>query len=126
VGLKTFLADTIHERFDANADAQLVAWFIEQAGANDPAFIAKFVSHMCAHWFMDEVSKIGCPTLIVAAGKEAIGDANAYEQMRQRIADAHLIQYDTAAHNICDGYPDRCVDDLLEFLTPYMATKAAP
>ncbi len=116
IGLERFLADTIHERFDANADPKLVAWFIEQAGSNDPAFIARFVTHMCTHDFMDEVHRIGCPTLIVAAGKEAIGEASAYEQMRRLIPDAELVQYDTAAHNICDGYPDRCVDDLMGFL----------
>lgn len=116
IGLRQFLADTIDERFDASADPQLVAWFIEQAGANDPAFIARFVAHMCTHEFMDEMHLIRCPTLIVAAGKEAIGDASAYERMRQRIPQSVLVQYDTAAHNICDGYADRCVDDLLQFL----------
>jgi len=119
VGLKKFLADTIDERFDANADPKLVGWFIEQAGSNDPAFIARFVAHMFTHWFMDELPRITCPTLIVAAGKEAIGDANAYEQMRHRISGSKLVMFDTAAHNICDGYPERCVDVLLEFLAEH-------
>jgi 3-oxoadipate enol-lactonase len=118
VGIRKFLADTIDERFDANADPALVAWFIEQAGSNDPAFIARFVTHMASHDFMDEVHRIGCPTLIVAAGREAIGHASAYAEMRDRIAGSTLVQYDTSAHNICDGYPERCVDDLLRFLAP--------
>ena len=116
MGLKQFLASTIDERFDANADPELVKWFIEQAGSNDPAFIARFVLHMCTHDFMDELSKIKVPTLIVAAGKERIGHASAYEEMRQRIAGSDLRYYDTSAHNICDGYAPRCVDDLLDFL----------
>jgi pimeloyl-ACP methyl ester carboxylesterase len=116
IGLRRFLAETIDERFDRDADPKLVQWFIEQAGSNDPAFIGKFVAHMCTHWFMDEVDRIACPTLIVAAGKEAIGQASAYGQMHQRIRNSTLVEYDTAAHNICDGYPDRCVDDLLAFL----------
>jgi pimeloyl-ACP methyl ester carboxylesterase len=116
VGLRRFLADTIHERFDASADPDLVAWFIEQAGSNDPAFIARFVTHMTTHDFLDELVAIRCPTLIVAAGKESIGHAGAYEAMRERIRDAELVYYDTAGHNICDGYADRCVDDLLAFL----------
>ena len=48
-------------------------WFIEQAGSNDPAFIGRFVLHMCTHDFMEELRAIGAPTLIVAAGKEPIG-----------------------------------------------------
>jgi len=115
-GLRQFLADTIHERFDASAEPKLVEWFLDQAGSNDPAFIARFVTHMTTHDFMDQVHRIRCPTLIVAAGKEQIGHASAYADMRQRIAGSELKLYDTAGHNICDGYPDRCVDDLLEFL----------
>jgi len=116
LGLKRFLRDTIHERFDADADPKLVDWFVEQAGSNDPAFIGRFVSHMCTHDFMDEVHRIAAPTLIVAAGKEAIGNASAYQRMHELIRRSKLVQYDTAAHNICDAYPDRCVDDLLAFL----------
>lgn len=116
IGLRKFLAETITDRFDANADPRLVEWFIEQAGSNDPAFIARFVTHMCSHDFMHELGGIKCPTLIVAAGKEAIGNASAYVEMQSRIAGSKLVQYDTAAHNICDGYPERCVNDLLRFL----------
>lgn len=116
VGLKKFLADTIDERFDSNADPDLVKWFIEQAGSNDPAFIARFVLHMTTHDFMDDLGRIKCPTLIVAAGKEKIGHASAYDEMNKRIAGSRLKFYDTGAHNICDGYAERCVDDLLEFL----------
>ena len=115
-GLKQFLASTIDERFDETADPQLVKWFIEQAGSNDPAFIARFVLHMCTHDFMDELSVIKVPTLIVAAGKERIGHASAYEEMKKKIAGSELHYYDTSAHNICDGYAPRCVDDLMDFL----------
>jgi pimeloyl-ACP methyl ester carboxylesterase len=116
MGLKQFLASTIDERFDEKADPALVQWFIEQAGSNDPAFIARFVLHMCTHDFMEALTAIKAPTLIVAAGKERIGHASAYEEMRRRIQGSELRYYDTAAHNICDGYASQCVDDLLGFL----------
>jgi 3-oxoadipate enol-lactonase len=116
MGLKQFLADTIDERFDSAADPDLVKWFIQQAGSNDPAFIARFVLHMSSHDFMDQISAIKAPTLIVAAGKEKIGHASAYREMNQRIAGSELVYYDTAAHNICDGYATRCVEDLMMFL----------
>jgi pimeloyl-ACP methyl ester carboxylesterase len=116
VGLRQFMLDTISERFDAHADVKLVQWFVDQAGSNDPEFIARFVLHMCTHDFMDELSGIRCPTLIVAAGREPIGHAGIYEEMHQRVAKAELMYYDTAGHNICDGYATRCADDLLAFL----------
>ena len=59
---------------------------------------------------------IRCPTLIVAAGKEPIGDGSAYRKMHERIAGSKLLQYDVASHNIGDQYADRCTDDLLRFL----------
>ena len=116
IGLKKFLADTIHERFDEKADPKLVSWFIDQAGSNDPAFIARFVLHMCTHDFMEELSRITCPTLIVAAGKESIGHADAYEEMHKRIKASELVYVDTAGHNICDGYAAHCSDVLMSFL----------
>ena len=115
-GLRKFLADTIRERFDSSADAKLVEWFLDQAGSNDPTFVERFITHMCTHDFMDEIHRIGCPTLIVAAGKEQIGHANAYLEMQKRIKGSELKLYETAGHNICDGYPERCIDDLLAFL----------
>lgn len=115
-GIKRFLAETIDERFDERADSDLVRWFIEQAGSNDPTFIARFVLHMCTHDFMDELVAVRAPTLIVAAGRERIGHASAYETMRRKISGSELKMVDTAAHNICDGYADHCVDLLLDFL----------
>ncbi len=116
IGLRQFLADTIGERFDDKADPQLVRWFIEQAGSNDPEFIGRFVLHMCTHDFMEELRRIRCPTLIVAAGREPIGHASAYDAMHERIAGSRLVKLDVASHNIGDQYADRCVEELLAFL----------
>ena len=66
---------------------------------------------------MEELVGIQCPTLIVAAGKESIGHAGAYEQMHQRIKGSELVYLDTAGHNICDGYAERCASELLSFLS---------
>jgi pimeloyl-ACP methyl ester carboxylesterase len=49
---------------------------------------------------MDEVQRIQCPTLIVASGKDAIGDVSAYERMHQRIPRSILVRYDVAVHNM--------------------------
>lgn len=117
MGLRNFLQSTIHERFDADADPNLVAWFIEQASSNDPTFLARFVLHMCTHDYMEELRVIRCPTLIVAAGHEPIGSAHAYEDMHQRIAGSELVYYDVTGHNICDGHAERCVAETMRFLS---------
>jgi pimeloyl-ACP methyl ester carboxylesterase len=120
-GLRRFLAETIEERFDERADPALVEWFIGQAGSNDPAFIARFVTHMCTHDFLDDLVAVRAPTLIVAAGREKIGHASTYLEMQKRIAGSELQTIDTAAHNICDGYADQCLDLLLDFLDRHAA-----
>ena len=120
-GLRRFLAETIEERFDERADPALVEWFIGQAGSNDPAFIARFVTHMCTHDFLDDLVAVRAPTLIVAAGREKIGHASTYSEMQKRIAGSELRTVDTAAHNICDGYADLCLDLLLDFLDRHAA-----
>ncbi len=120
-GLRRFLAETIEERFDERADPALVEWFIGQAGSNDPAFVARFVTHMCTHDFLDDLMAVRAPTLIVAAGREKIGHAGTYSEMQKRIAGSELQMVDTAAHNICDGYADLCLDLLLDFLDRHAA-----
>ena len=120
-GIKSFLAETIDERFDSRADPGLVKWFIEQAGSNDPAFIGRFVLHMCTHDFMDDLVAVKAPTLIVAAGREKIGHASAYGDMQSRIQGSELHMIDTASHNICDGYADECLGLLLDFLERHSA-----
>ncbi len=81
-------------------------------GSNDPAFIGRFVLHMRTH----DLRAIKCPTRIVAAGKEPIGDTSAYAKMHDRIKGSKLVRLDVASHNIGDEYADRCVDELLPFL----------
>ena len=72
---------------------------------------------MCTHDFMEDLRRIECPTLIVAAGKEPIGAAGSYARMHERIKGSKLVEYgDIAIHNICDEYADRCADELLRFL----------
>ena len=110
------MSDTIDERFDETVSPEFIAWFIEQASLNDPEFITRFVQHMCTHDFMDDLCKITAPTLIVAAGGEKIGHADAYQQMHQRIPQSRLAYIDTAGHNIGDAFPDQCVQELMQFL----------
>jgi len=39
-----------------------------------------------------------------------------YHEMQSKMPDAELIVYEGARHNINDYLPDRCADDILEFL----------
>jgi len=115
-GLRNFLAATIDDRFPPGHDPGHVKWFLDEAGKNDDAWIGRFVGLMTTLWWMDELPRIKCPTLLVVPGAETVGHAGNYDRMRERIADCELISYAGLPHNICDIVPERCAADILAFL----------
>lgn len=116
-GLRTFLADTISDRFPiGECDPGLVKWFLDQAGSNDQGYIIKFVTLMAQQDWADEMVKIQCPTLVVIPGLGKIGEDTAYEPMKRDIKDVRVLTYEGAQHNIPDFLAERCVQDLLKFL----------
>jgi pimeloyl-ACP methyl ester carboxylesterase len=114
-GLRGFLAETIRDRLPADADPGLVNWFLDEAGKNDPSYIAKFVLLMASYDWSGEVDRIGCPTLIVIPGAETVGSIANYQPF-QRLGDVEFRVYDDLPHNICDAVPDRCATDVRDFL----------
>jgi 3-oxoadipate enol-lactonase len=115
-GLRGFLAATILDRFPTDHDTRHVQWFLDEAAMNDRAWIGRFIGLMTTLWWMDELPRITCPTLLIVPGAETVGHADNYERMRERIADCDLISYPGLPHNICDIVPERCVADVLAFL----------
>lgn len=114
-GMRGFLAATIRDRLPADADPGLVAWFLDEAAKNDPAYIGKFVLLMASYDWSGEVERIRCPTLVVIPGAETVGSRENYAPFR-RLADVEFRVYDGLPHNICDAVPDRCAADLADFL----------
>ncbi len=70
---------------------------------------------MASYDWSDEVHRIGCPTLVVIPGAETVGSLVNYEPFR-KLRDVEFRVYDGLPHNICDAVPDRCAEDLREFL----------
>ena len=114
-GLRGFLAETIRDRLPEDADPGHVSWFLDEAGRNDPAYIAKFVLLMASYDWSDQVQRIACPTLVVIPGGETVGSVANYEPFR-RLGDVEFQVYDGLPHNICDAVPDRCAEDVRDFL----------
>ena len=44
-----------------------IDWFLDHMSRNDPAFVHRFVLYMTTQYRMDDLAKVTCPTLIVAA-----------------------------------------------------------
>jgi 3-oxoadipate enol-lactonase len=114
-GLRGFLAETISDRLPADADPGLVNWFLDEAGRNDPTYIAKFVLLMASYDWSDEVARIRVPSLIVIPGGETVGSVANYQPFR-RLGDVEFRVYEGLPHNICDAVPDRCAEDVRDFL----------
>jgi pimeloyl-ACP methyl ester carboxylesterase len=112
-GLRTFLAETIADRFPPGHDPGNITWFLDEAGKNDDAYIVRFVSLMSSLWWMDALPAIRCPTLLVVPGAETVGHAADYATMQALIPDCDRLTYDGLPHNICDIVPDRCADDII-------------
>lgn len=116
-GLRTFLADTITDRFPpGRCDPGLVEWFLDRAGANDARFICRWLEHMNGLDWSDELDRVRCPTLIVRPGGETVGTVDTYDVMHERIPDSEMLTYEGFPHNICDIVPQRCAADVLAFL----------
>lgn len=116
-GLRTFLAETITDRFPiGQCDPKLVEWFLDQAGSNDVPFITRFIALMDQQDWSSELGKIRCPTLLVVPGAGKIGDYAGFERMRKSIADIEMKTYENAPHNVWDFMVERCVADLREFI----------
>ncbi len=116
-GLRTFLAETIADRFDLdNTDPGIVAFFLDQCAGNDTAFIGRFIGLMTTLDWSDRPGEIRCPTLIVMPGAETVGGTENYDVMRETIPDVEFLAYEGMPHNICDAVPDRCAADVLAFL----------
>jgi len=115
-GLRQFLAKTIRDRLPPEADPGLVAWFLDEASKNDPAYIGKFVLLMASHDWSAELGRIRCPTLVVVPGGETVGSIANYEPFRRLVPDVEMRVYEGLPHNICDAVPDRCAEDVRDFL----------
>lgn len=65
---------------------------------------------------MDQVHRIGCPTLIVEPGAHPIGTGSAFAEMARLIPNSERVVYEHGRHNLYDYQPDRCVAEVLRFL----------
>lgn len=126
-GMRAFLAETIDDRFPPHmVGTPQVEMFLDDLGDNDVPFIGKFVGYMSTQEWSDQVHRIGCPTLVVVPGAGKIGSTAVYQPLKERTPRAEMLVYEGERHSICEYLPDRCVNDLLSFLTRHAATTAQP
>ncbi|MEI2417991.1 alpha/beta hydrolase [Orrella sp. JC864] len=115
-GVRDFMRRTIAQRFHLDqVEPGFVDWFIEDAARNDPRYLARFVRMMTTFDFSDRLREIPCPCFFVAVSGDPVHSMENYEVLK-RVPDHRFKVYENMPHNITDAVPQRCVDDLLDFL----------
>ncbi|MBC7779286.1 MAG: alpha/beta fold hydrolase [Proteobacteria bacterium] len=126
-GLRTFIAETLDERLPtAQLSQPHIDWFLDEIARNDPVFVRRFVLYMTTQYWMPDLARIRCPTLIVAPAGDSIGNASAYDEMQRLIIGSERLDYESANHNICDYLPDRCARDAMSFLQRRFPNEGRP
>jgi 3-oxoadipate enol-lactonase len=115
-GLRGFLEDTIADRFPADADPGFVRWFIEESARNDAGLLARFVRLMKSVDQVDRLHEIRCPMLAVVPEHDPLATMAHYEPIRDRVPDCRFVVYRDLPHNITDAVPERCAEELRDFL----------
>ena len=117
-GLRPFLADTIHMRFHLESTPkEQVEWFLDQTEQNDTPWVARFIGYMATQEWSADLPRIRCPSLVILPGEETVGGAHSYDAFRDLIPDVEMHSYAGMPHNIADMMPERCVSDILAFLS---------
>jgi len=116
-GVAAFLRETIADRMDVTkVEPGFVDWFIAESARSDPGLLARFVPMMREIDVLDEISRIGCPTLAVVPGGDPIHSVEQYRVLPDRISNCEFVVFDGLPHNITDAVPDRCAVELRRFL----------
>ncbi len=116
-GLAGFLRATIADRVDLkSATPGFVDWFIAESARTSVDVLARFVPMMRGFEVLDDLHRIGCPTLAIAPGGDPIHKVKHYRVLQEKIANCEFIVYDGLPHNITDAVPDRCAEDYRRFL----------
>src|SRR5690606_10765340 len=115
-GVRDFMRRTIAQRFHVDqVEPGFIDWFIEDAARNNPLYLARFVRMMTTFDFSDRLGEIPFPVLFVVPSGDPVHSMSNYEVLK-RVPDHRFKVYENMPHNITDAVPDRCVEDLLEFL----------
>jgi len=121
-GVHSFLKRTIGTRFDLDqVDPGFVDWFLDEAARNDPELLCRFVGLMSSTDFSDRVGEIKCPTLAVVPGGDPNQSMDEYAVLRDNIRNCKFVVYPGMPHNITDAVPDRCAQELRDFLLELQA-----
>lgn len=115
-GLRGFFEETIPERFPEGADPEFVRWFVEEASRTDADFLCRFVPAMHEVDLTPRLHEIGCPMLSVVPDSDPHITLEQYKVVLYHVPQCRFVVYEALQHNITDWVPERCAEELAQFL----------
>ncbi len=122
-GVGGMLGETVRARVDPEKAGGFVRWMIDVGNTMDPEFTCRFLTAMTSLDLSDRLPAIRCPTLVVVPGGDTVGTKAGYD-LFTRIPNVEIVVYEGLAHNITNGAPERCANELRRFLGGGAPTKA--
>ncbi len=123
-GVRSFLADTVADRFDlSKVEPGFVEWFLDESAKTSPDWLARFIPLMASVDLGDELPRIRCPMLAVVPDHDPISSIAQYEVIRARVPDVEFVIYTGLPHNITDAVPDRCAEELRRFILKHAGAR---
>ena len=115
-GLRGFFEETIDERFPPGADPAFVRWFVDEACRTDVDFFCRFVPEMRQVDQSARLHEIRQPLMCVVPDADPHISLAQYETMKVHAPHCEFVVYHGYQHNITDAVPERCANELLQFL----------
>lgn len=116
-GFESWCRQTLAYRIDlSKASPALQEWYIAQMGAA-PQHIA--ISHHLMAVDADiwpRISEINAPTLIMVGAQSRLASGERMHEMRRRLPNAKLVEFEGFGHGIHLLAPERCVMEMQSFL----------
>lgn len=116
-GMREWARVTMQGRLGSSVSQAETDWWIDHIQSKTP------VSTMMGYlrWVpgMDiraDVSRIGCPTLIINTTGSSMRAVDSYREWQPRIRDSRLVTIEGDAWHAAGAYPDRCAEETLKFI----------
>ena len=122
-GVRQFLTETMRDRI-GDAEPARVQWFLDTADGVTPEYLARFVPLMASEYFPDKLGAIACPTMMVVPDPDPMVEASEYDLMRGHLRNCKFVTVAGPGHSMVGEIPDRCAQELANFLKELKPVKA--
>lgn len=91
-------------------------WYLDSAEGVTPEFLSRFVPLMASEYYPERLSAFNFPVLMVVPDPDPMVERAEYELMREHLPNCRFVTIPGAAHSMVSEIPDRCADELRQFL----------